>query len=449
MTDSRRELTEVPRLLPELALLGAIVVLVVTRLAIQPFAPPSFFVDEAAGGAHIRAMLATGADAHGEKWPLFTEALGGGYTTPVYLYPATAWAKVFGTGELSLRYFSHAATLAGIAALALGARYWLGRWFALLTAVVALALPWGWVQGSIAWDPALAPPLMCAAFLGLTVLLFSANPIRRRLALVALPAALVGAAYVYPPCRVAGPVFFVFCYGLLHRRRVLSLAAVAGSCAFATLLALPLARFMTEPGALGRSEALSVFSGDNTFWAGMLELGDNFWLLLSPVFLFVEGDENLRHSTTRQGMLGAASVLPVLAVVLYVGYLGHTRRDPERPRTVEPLLLGVLAVGVFGSFLGSALTNEGHPHSLRSTAAWPFLAVVVALGWAQFMRNGPRFTMAAVLAFVVGTAVYATDLATAFPDRAVDVFDSRQRERTLNGEDFGYPELAVRYHRGE
>jgi 4-amino-4-deoxy-L-arabinose transferase-like glycosyltransferase len=444
MTDERAEAGR-PRW--DVILACVVVVLAATRLALQPLTPPGFFVDEAAGGAHIQAMLASGADAHGEHWPLFTEALGGGYTTPVYLYPATGWARVFGAGQLSLRYFSQFATLLGIALLALGARYWLGRRFALLTAVVALALPWGWVQGSIAWDPALAPPLACAAFLSWSVLLFSARTGHRRLAFVGLPAALVGLAYVYPPCRVGGPLLFLAGYAWLYRRRALPMAGIATSCAFAAVLALPLAQFMREPGALGRSEALSVFSGGNTVGEGLVRLADNLWLLLSPVFLFVQGDANLRHSTTRQGMLGVASVLPVLAVLLYAGRVAARRRDGAGPQGVRPPLLGAAVVGVAAAYLGSALTNEGHPHSLRATAAWPFFALLVALGWYLILEHGRRLAVVAAAVFALGTSAYAIDLAARYPERASSAFDEQMRDRILRGEKVTYPELAQRYYR--
>ncbi len=434
-------------------LVGTIVTLVALRLALLPRTPPGFYVDEAAGAAHAKAMLESGTNAHGGSWPLFSESLGGGYTTPVYLYPLTEWARIFGLSETSLRCFSQVMTLGAIGLLALGARYWLGTRFALTLAVVGLALPWGWLQGSLAWDPALVPFLITLAFLCFSVLLFSGRPPHRWLAAVGLPLALVGLAYLYPPCRASVPLLALLFYGLLLRRRVIPLWWVGASAVVTAVLALPLLDFLDTPEARSRSAVLSVYT-DASAWDGTAAVLANFWQLLSPVFLFLEGDPNLRHSTGRQGMLGLASLVPALVLLAYLAHLlvrwrtTRTRTDQEKgPLPPASLLMVVAVVGAMAGLLGSALTYEGQPHSLRGCAAWPFLAILLTMGWTVLLRNvGRDLALVVLAAFVIGTGAYALDLATGYRDRSAIWFDVPAREQISRG-DFGtYPEPAVGYY---
>lgn len=423
--------------------------LAATRLAVLPFTPPGFYVDEAGVGANVRAMLDSSASSSGVKWPFFADSVAGGFTSPVYLYPLTIWSQTFGAGERALRYFSAVATLISIVMLALAVRYWMGRRFALMQAVVALALPWGWLQGSLAWDPALVPLFISAAFLSFSALLFSANTGHRRWALLLLPASLVGAAYLYPPSRASAPLLGLALYAVLWRRRAISTRSVAGSAAFALVLALPLVHFMTSPAARQRSVTLSVFTGVSV-WDGFVHLVANLWLLLSPAFLFLQGDPNLRHSTGRQGMLGLAAVIPVLVVVAYAGHRcavrAQRRSAPASDRL--PLLLAVATAGTFAGLIGSALTWEGQPHSLRACAAWPFLAILVTIGWSLLLRGPTVAVVVAMGVFAVGTATYVADLVLRYPDRAAVWFDVGVREQIERGAAVDYPELGLRYYQG-
>jgi hypothetical protein len=436
----------------ERMLVGAIITLVVVRLALLPHTPPGFYVDEAAGAAHAKAMLENGTNAHGGSWPLFSESLGGGYTTPVYLYPLTEWARIFGLSETSLRYFSQMMTLAAIGLLAVGARYWLGTRFALTLAVVGLALPWGWLQGSLAWDPALVPFLISLAFLSFSVLLYSARPQHRWLAAAGLPLALVGLAYLYPPCRATVPLLALGFYGLLLRRRVIPPWWVGVSVVVTAALALPLLNFLDTPEARSRSAMLSVYTNASA-WDGTMHVLSNFRQLLSPVFLFLEGDPNLRHSTGRQGMLGMASAIPALVLLAYTAHLllrWWHRRDTRTREPLQPasLLIVVALGGAAAGLLGSALTYEGQPHSLRGCAAWPFLAILLAIGWTVLLRSvGRDVTVLVLAAFVLSTAAYALDLATGYRDRSAIWFDVPAREQLTRGDLGNYPEPAVSYYR--
>lgn len=428
---------------PHLWLITIICLLVVLHLAILPFSPPGFYVDEAATGAHVQAMLHHGTNAHGVSWPLFSESLGGGYTTPTYLYPLAAWGALFGTNELAIRYFSQVTTLLAVGILAWSLRYWLSKKAMLIAAAVGLALPWGWLQGSLAWDPALVPLFVSIAFCSFTLLLFSRNRRARIAATLALPAFLVGLAYLYPPCRLSAPLLYMLLYGVLLCKKAVSWRHVILSSVGAALLAIPLALFMFEPAALGRSGAVSVFY-DSSLVGGLLHATGNLLALLNPLFLFGTGDPNLRHSTGIQGMLGVAALLPVGALA-FTSYKAFRRSSSMLLNRPLPLLATVSAGAIIISYLGSAFTGEGQPHSLRATAAWPFFVILITLGWLALRRYSQRLFMSAVAVAAIATLAYAVDLAFLYPSRAASSFDVDIRS-TLKNDQSDYPELARKYY---
>lgn len=393
----------------------AIILLIIVRWVALPLSPPGFYADEAASGAHVAAMLQTGTNALDEHLPLFSKSLGGGYTTPLYLYPLVAWGFVFGTDELALRSFSLFVTLMSIGMLALAVRYWLNQQSALLTALVALALPWNWVQGSLSWDPALIPLLVSGTFLSFSSLYFSTRRYVRFMAHIGLTLAIVGLAYTYPPCRVAAPLLLLLFYGtLLYRKKVLWQSTVCAVTASA-LLVVPLLQFMLEPESLERARQLSVFS-HTSIYNGLIKVITNTVLLLDPFFLFIGGDANLRHATGFQGMLGWAALVPFVASF-------YVLKEPRPPTDDRLRLLLIVWCAIGLSLLGSALTQEYQPHSLRATAAWPFFIIVIVIGWIKILRSKHTLIIACTISlFIVSTSWYVYDFIVHYPLRATSAF---------------------------
>lgn len=422
--------------------------LILLRLFLIPLTPPGFFLDEAATGAHVVSMLHGWVNAHGVSWPLFSESLGGGYTTPVYLYPLTSWAAIFGAGELSLRYFSAIVTIAAIIVTAFVIKLWAGNRAGLIAAIAGFVLPWGWLQGSLAWDPALVPLLVAAALLFFSLLVLSKSRNAKLVSMVGLPVTLVALAYLYPPMRVTAPLLFVAAYAVFLRRHIIGVRGLFVTCLGSGVLALPLAMFMFQPEALGRSQALSVFHDTSLLHGSWLAVV-NFWGLINPLFLFVSGDPNLRHSTGFEGMLGIAA-LPPLVAFIYV--LIRKLQGKKLPNVIDKklrLLVFVAIYGTFASLLGSALTNEGQPHSLRASGAWVFILIIITIGWMIILSTQTNrvLKISAVTLAIIASGAYAIDFATSYPARSAGSFDVPQREAIHNDQPtLGYPELARRYY---
>lgn len=430
-------------------LIAVIIGLIGLRIFILPLSPPGFFLDEAATGAHVIAMLENGTNAHGEQWPLFSASLGGGYTTPIYLYPLAAWAALFGTSEFALRLFSQIATIGALLLLGWSLRLWLGKKTALVATIVGLALPWGWLQGSLAWDPALIPLVVSLAFYGFSLAWLGSSPKKQLAGLILLPTSLIALAYLYPPCRVTAPLLFAGAYFILYKRQLIALRGLLLTGLGSFLLALPLLFFMLQPESLARSREVSVFH-DASIFVGFGHIIVNIGLMINPVFLFIFGDPNLRHATGPQGMLGIAAILPLAVLARYVfkkrssllGKLSSLLNDKRK-------LLAIIAVfGVAASILGSALTNEGQPHSLRASAAWVFIVILITLGWTILWRSRHAWLkITAMTLFIIGTIGYIADLALFYPARAADSFDSSIRSQIHQGQTpAGYPNLSLEYY---
>lgn len=434
------------RLRPYRWLLVAIAFATILRVAILPITPPGFYVDEAASGAHAIALLRHGTDAHGQPWPLFTASLGGGYTTPIYLYPLAAWAAIFGPSEVALRGLSLFVTLLACIMIGFAVRRMLGSTkLGLIACLVGLTLPWGWIQGSLAWDPAMVSLCVALSLWMFAILLTTTNYHRYIAAAIVLPLSLVALAYVYPPCRVTAPLLVLGYYAVLFWQRHVSVRHLVIVAAGSLVLVIPLAAFMFQPDAMARSQALSVFHGHGLV-AGAGSLLLNFLSLMNPIFLFVTGDANLRHSTGVQGMLGLGAIVP-LGLLLVASIRHHDWREILRhPHKVH--LIGCVALfGIFASFLGSALTAEGQPHSLRATAAWPFFVIVITLGWRAIITMPRRVYRAALIVAVCATLLYVGDLAFLYPHRAAGSFDTSQRQAITSGQSIDYPNLARDYYR--
>lgn len=432
----------------ETVLIAIIVALIIARFGILTVSPPGFYIDETASGAQATAMVETGKTYQGVAWPGYVPAYGGGFTTPVYLYPLTGWASLFGTSEYALRSFSQFITILAIITIGLAFALWYGRKTALVVIAAGLALPWSWLQGSLAWDPILVPFMASLVFLGWTLLYKRISRGLHVTGLVLMPLGLLLMAYSYPPYWVSAPLLTVAAYGSLWYLRKLSLRTIILSLVAMALLAIPLLLFILSPGTLGRSSSISVLHNGSLLSAPFLFLW-NCITLTNPMYWFVFGDANLRQSTGFQGMLGIAALIPiVIALVAVVRPVKKQSKMTKQSLQTSKTLLWVALIGYLLSIVGAALTAEGQPHSLRSCSAWVFALIAIGVGWHVLITQA-RFKKVAIVALIVavlGTVAYAVDLAVNYPGRAGNSFDTRQRGEIHDHKKVRYPRMSLDYY---
>ncbi len=386
--------------------------------------PPGFYVDEAAISAQVLCVAQSGANLQGERWPLFSEVLGGGLLTPTYLYPALGWVALFGGSIESFRLLAAFGSLVFLAGVFVFARRAWGSsdaaWLATLAAAVS---PWVFQFARIAWDPALAPAYLAWAL----AMLWGKS--RWELALSGVLFAL--AAYAYPPLRVQ--IAIVLPLAMLYlawRRRRWKPLLLTGGAALAT--ALPLLALTLSGDIQGRFAALSVFNpqflqmvyGDASPLNGLRAIAVNIGLLLSPGYLLVDGDANLRHST---GTFGIWSWLDALALAAALALLLRAiRRNAGAGQAYKGTLAlaALLAIGYVAGILPAAMTWESNPHALRSIGATTFLAVGAGGALAVLWQGHRLFPPAILATAAVFLALFLVEYFGDYAQRAGTWFDA-------------------------
>lgn len=396
----------------EWSLFAGIIMLVILHFVSLHWAPPALYTDELATANNVAQEL-TQFD-----WPFYIYNGGGGYTTPTYLYPLLVWSVLFGIDEFSLRAFSVVLTITATFLIGLTMRLVMHKTAMYAAWFVGLTIPWAWLQGSLVWDPAMVP---LWSSLALFFFVLSTHTDKyRRYAIYGTGLALILMAYTYPPARLVGPLLLLAATIYWRRRQIATWITLRPAIALWTIASLPLLIFMLTPTALWRTAELSVFNEYGVF-GGLWMFVLNTLGLINPIFLFITGDPNLRHSTGFQGMLGWASLIAI-AIGGYAGW--RHRQSIAQP---VRLLLITSCVGVLASIFGSALTGEGQPHSLRASSAWPFFVVLVTLAWLAIWHHYKRWALTYVCLALVATTLYVNDLIAYYPARSYDAFSGTQR----------------------
>lgn len=285
-----------------LLLLALIIAINLARFIGLGISPPGFYVDEATGAAHVICLQQGGRDFYDHPYPLFAAGFEGGFYTPAFLYGEYLWTALLGHSVAAFRSFSALVTCLTILFLCLWVR---GRQRAgrghggrvvLWVALSASVMPWALQFSRIAWDPPLA-----ALFL---VMALWASGLGGGLRVRLMPGILLAlATYSYPPMRVIAVAFWLLLPGRGWREKL-------GDMALFALVCTPLLLQSLDPGFTARGQLLTLWSDHpenpyaNAALPGLL-LGFLRQMLdhLTPSFLFLSGDANLRHSIQSTGML--------------------------------------------------------------------------------------------------------------------------------------------------
>jgi hypothetical protein len=393
----------------------------------------------------------------GDRYPLFFPAFNrnsGAFHTAPYVYSQALWTKLAGTSPAGFRSFIALVsilTIVGVFFLTSTLTNPTAAWLAALAASIS---PWLFQFSRIAWDPPLDPMFLVWG------LFFFLRSTKWRDA-IASGVLLALAVYSYPPARAQIPLFFP---SLLLAKswlqpsvKVRNHLKYALACvATASLITLPLIQKTMSGEIQARAKVVSVFSpvylintyGSTSPIGGLRAFAFNFAKHLDPNFLFIRGDQNLRHST---GYTGILSALDALAIALVIVLLIQRRKSKYR---------GAFLVAVMGFTTGIAaasLTWEGIPHALRSIGGAPFIAVFtgVTIGWASERIRLTR--VAAMLTAVAFFTYFSWVYFTRYPKVAGPWFDQqvllmgRVMQATSGRNEFvrfhrQYPFTGLHYH---
>ncbi|CAN5300834.1 hypothetical protein BH09SUM1_BH09SUM1_09580 [soil metagenome] len=373
--------------------------------------PPGLFRDEAEKGYTALELWKTGR--HGvlgesgitvsRPMPLFIEVYEGhDRTSALYQYLTAPIVGIWGLTVRNTRLVSAISGIGVVLLLWVFARFYFDA-VASLTAMALMAVqPTHVLFSRWAQQGSLVPLFV---LLGFVLLEFSERgPERLRRALSVLGGLSLGlAAYAYDPARVVVPLLLGgwllstgsadLQIGALRSRSGLR-RQLPALLAF-TIIWIPLVIYTLTAGSsrLGR-----VGIGGNGALAAITTFASNSAAHFSPMFLFITGDSNQRHSMPGNGLFGfGGGILAAAGAVLCV--IEIVRRVENR-RIAIFLLCWLLAAPV-----AAAMTREGIPHALRANLLLeisPLLAAVAV----QRLKGSRR---ALILGAVLGFCAFAVD----------------------------------------
>ena len=375
--------------------------------------PPGLYLDEASIGYNAWTIGHFGVDEHGNAWPLYFQAFGE-YKNPLYVYALMPFVRFLPLTATTVRLPAALFGLLAIALVTLAAwRITRSRWVALLALALAALTPWLTQESRLGFEvisivAALAGALWC----------LSGEPVRTRARFGGAGVFLAVSIFAYSTGRVEVLLFTVVFIAVFARRRysgwwVTPLLVGAGYVLLGVWA-------LQHPGALTEEFNLRSIASDGAplgtligRWAG------NYISYVSPDFLFLHGDANLRHNTGYTGMLPAIAA-PLLLLGL-VWCVRHRR---------EALPKFVLLCLILGPAAAAAINNYGLPHSLRAADMLPFWLLVAVFGLDEARHLVGRIAplrVALLASFAAGLLVqgafYLIDMYTAYPVRAAVWFD--------------------------
>ena len=360
-----------------LVLVVLVGIALILRTPLFSTVPASPYWEETILGVDANALAQTGKDHHGTAWPILALESFGDWKPAGYVYAVVPFVKVFGLELWVIRLPSLLAGLAIVGAVAvLGKRLGVPWWAGALIVAVA---PWAIHFSRAAWEAHLAIALIAWA------VIFALNSFQpKKIAIIpALASTLffTAAWYTYHSARIVVPLLglgvLVYLFSTLTESargsRESSLHSIQNylkrswltvvlCCAVLVLGTMPI-------WLSGDTNALThrLIYHRYVLWSSELMTAylDHF----SPTFLFLTGEENIRHTTGFFGLF-----YPFEVIFLLVGiYVWLQQRKP-----LQLLLLYWLGISIIPAALATPT-----PHALRILIGLPVFALLIAQGFVQ------------------------------------------------------------------
>ena len=367
--------------------------------------PPGFYIDEAVGALQIMCLSRDGVDFLGNPYPLFFSGASNTFYTAPYIYSQLLWTFLFGHSIYAYRSFLALVTCLTLFFLFLWARRISNQKIALYVVFAASIVPWSFHFSRIAWDPPLAVLFLMMALW--------ATQLKRFYFIAGFFLAL--ACYSYSPLRLGAIIMGSLLPSITWRKKCICACVFVVSC-------IPLFLQMQNPEFLSRTHNLLIWSESarNQYYGSnylglLIIICKQFLSYLSPHFLFVNGDSNLRHSVPSFGMLSWLDAFAFTGGILFLVYRKFSGREIINKNSWEISFLVVAFLGIFASILPAALTNEGNPHALRSISAWPFFALITGLALykiGDYWKKNVIFS----LTIIIGISFFTTYLLRYFKE---------------------------------
>ncbi|HBB87945.1 MAG TPA: hypothetical protein DC047_10050 [Blastocatellia bacterium] len=313
-------------------LLGAII-----YFAAVPTDPPGFYIDESSIAYNAYLISRTGADEHGESWPLYFAAFGD-YKNPTYIYLLAGIFRIAGPGISAARHLSAAfGLLTGIFLAVLAWQITRKASVVIIVGVSALLTPWLYESSRLVFEVALYP-LLTVLFL---IALWRASQKQSWQFgdIVGLAVTLSLLTYSYSIGRLLAPLLAAGLALFIRRHGWRSVIKVWLSY---VVTLIPLILFYRHhPGALSNRFALLTYITPNSKVQNIaIEFARHFLANLNPWHWLITGEDNVRDHLNGFGSLLAVTV--VLAIPGVILIWRKYRREPWWQFILYGLMVSVI-----------------------------------------------------------------------------------------------------------
>lgn len=403
--------------------------------------PVSLYWDEAAILLDAKVVSQTGADMHQQPWLQVLYPSYGDFKLPVYIWLAALSVKLLGVTELAVRLPS---ALVGL--ITVGLAGFISRNFfsnlsskkkdslQLATMLVVAVSPWSIMFSRTGFEGHLGQLLL--AFSIWVILKAKDKP------WLILLSPVIGAlaTYTYFSVRFVWPVVFLAVSFLVLKKKawkwILQALIIFG------VLLIPMMRSpLYEQSNTFRYSTTSVLNGydyplqanqyqdlaDHSLidrilfhrhWLMIRELLKNYADNLSPQYLFLTGDPNLRHGTGEHGLF-LLIFLPILLIGLYKMGEQHSS------------ILLVLIIWWLVALLPASVP-EATPHALRSLNSLVPISLILGFGFiALFDLKSKLFKVILLMLIALSTIQFTYHYFTQYSADSADDWQDGYKEMAL------------------
>ncbi|MFN8522489.1 MAG: glycosyltransferase family 39 protein [Chloroflexota bacterium] len=366
------------------ALLGTVVVTSAVaaafRLPLLDGIPGGLFIDEASRGYDAYALLRTGADQYGVRWPIFPEGLDD-YTPALYTLLVIPAVATLGLTELAVRLPAALAGTITVALCTVLAHRWFGSTAGLVSGLLLAISPWHILPSRTGTEWVLLPALVTAG-----VLLLDLARTRPPL-LLAAGAAMATALYSYAFARLLVPLLLAG--WVVAEWRTVRRSPVFGLSGLGIVLAAagPLVAFSATEA--GQARARTVIPIERLGIPGLVPYAlANLFSYFDPRFLLLGTEPTFHHHVAGQG-----PVLPIVFALALVGLVWATRS--------RSVAAGFTIFWLAAAPLASALHRES-PSSALLLGAIPSWHLLGGAGGAALLAWTRGWCRTAVAVAIVG-----------------------------------------------
>ncbi len=388
--------------------------------------PEGFSIDEITSSITIQCLATEGIDASNTPYPFFSDLGFGTPQTPVYIYPAVLWTKIFGFSITSFRAFTvFCFTLTLVGLFLLARRFW-GWEYAVWVLLLASISPWTWFLSRLAYEPSMA----LFYFIWGTYFFFYPTTTWSMILSGLFFSACI---YAYPPMQLFVPLILalLFVYKKYMQKITVSQLILFGVALFFSLL--PFMIYLSSPSQTRWFNEITILSASYwqlsqrtfSFSVLVLELLKNYFSEFNPGFLWRNAHgEKFTYTSTHFGLLGWLEALSLISGIFFMIKHFLIRRKNLEPTLINRPYCFFLIVGIVIGIIPVAFINPiyGVPSGNRVMGAWAFAYLFFGYWIWVTVKRWPRLVHLYSLTALLFTSIFFHFYFTQYRRESIGLF---------------------------